>query len=130
MAPRMVVLTWVRDWESAERRLIAAHRKAGADLLNVARGGVDIPADKTPVGDSLKTLHWRKIINWFMIGISVVDEPIKSEFRAMLRATAKLRRAILLRFGRAPLEAYDLHLHAQIVLNAPMAYRPLPDWIN
>jgi hypothetical protein len=34
------------DWEASERRLIAEHREAGAELLNVAEGGDQPPLDR------------------------------------------------------------------------------------
>lgn len=52
LQPRMDILTWCSDWEMAEKRLIAAHRRAGADLLNVAAGGIDVPPGK---GGSVKS---------------------------------------------------------------------------
>jgi hypothetical protein len=121
----MEVFTWARDWETAERRIIAAHRKAGAPLLNVARGGVDIPANRGKAR-GLSTPHWRKIVGHFVWAIGMVSEPYKHIYRDLLRATGRVRRAILLKFGPDALAFYDKAFHAQVVLRQPLAWRPLP----
>lgn len=41
--PVMDVLREVSDWETEEAKEIASHRLGGARLLNIAKGGVDIP---------------------------------------------------------------------------------------
>lgn len=40
LRPRMRVLRWVEDWETAEREVIALCRASGRDMLNTEDGGL------------------------------------------------------------------------------------------
>lgn len=129
LSPRMEVLTWAHDWETAERRLIAAHRKAGADLLNVARGGVHIPSGKVRGSRGLWSAEWRSVVSQCAYVIHLVGDHAKQVWRDILTETGKTRRLALRRYGPEALRAYDKALHAQFVLRRPLACRPWP-WFD
>lgn len=57
--PVMKVLAEVQEseWEQAEREFISEARLRGEDLLNVARGGVDIPCSRETRSDNARRIN-------------------------------------------------------------------------
>lgn len=128
LKPRFEILTRVRDWETAEKRLIAAYRKAGADLLNVAAGGVDVPSGK-PTLAGLNSRMWRAVIGELVWVIKLVEEPHKARYRCILNGARYARRQVLRKYGLDELKLYDVCLYAQVILRdlcLPLPFYPIP----
>lgn len=126
LRPRLEVLTWARDWHIAERRLIAAHRAAGIDLLNVADGGIDVPAGK-PGASGLGTPIWSKIVGQFASVFQLLrGRESEQWWRDILADTKHCRRIVLRKAGRPGLMLYDTCLYAQFVEHRALWFRPWP----
>jgi hypothetical protein len=126
LAPKMRVFTWCVDWEAAETRLIAAHRAAGADLLNVARGGRDIPR-----GSGRAAL--RACSPVFLSAMIVLGQAARSlgeNGGKHLRAAASALRAVRRRIARKNdpqwLDHFDRNAHSHIVCKRVLDYPVLP----
>lgn len=124
LEPRQEVLTWARDWEMAERRLIAAHRKAGADLLNLAAGGVDIPARANKIRPSVPTsMLYRSAMMELARARGILQASQSSAASGINELMKGIRgaRALLLRKGKMQAAiAFDVNLWAHFVQGTPL----------
>lgn len=127
LSPRMEVLTWCRDWETAERKLIAAHRKAGVDLLNVASGGTAMPETKRT---SLKGLCptsvlYRAVIMEFVAALQAMEELnplVRRCFDDMMRDYRAIRSALLRKGEIWAVTRFDINLWAFYVNKTPLEW--------
>lgn len=124
LEPRQEVLTWARDWEMAERRLIAAHRKAGADLLNLAAGGVDIPPRANKIRPTTPTSLLYRSAMGELARVRGMVQPSQANVVAGINELMKgIRgaRALLLRKGKMYAAiAFDVNLWAHFVQGTPL----------
>lgn len=128
LKPKMEVLTWCSDWEPIERRMIAAYRKAGVDLLNVADGGAHVPRSKS--GNTSAPRY--PTAGLFRVAMSEMGRwqgilerdgsPVASNLEAMAHDYRRTRVILTREATPKAVARFDINLWAQYVYKKPLEF--------
>lgn len=130
LRPEMRVFTWCQDWAPAERRLIAAYRNAGADLLNLSPGGYVALVRQTPEQAAISVANRSPL--WQSAAVTLgrraweMGPPAAPLLKEALWCLKAVRRRIQREGNRADLKRFDLNAHSHIVLGVVRDFPVLP----
>lgn len=125
VAPEMRIIEWTHDWQAAETAAIQRYRDAGADILNIARGGEHIPSPTkwSAARRARYSIYYRAVTDRLRRTIRLgMSEPVEAYYRRVLKDLKQARRLIEKAYGPGGREYFDKSMYAEWVNHRPGSF--------